>query len=523
MSAFERFLAGEDRLAGLLQALPAYEPRAEFEAAFAAAARAAQTAHDVGASEAGDLSLDQGTRTIASFASSYKNQPDPQGFTPPASLEASFLKMAARIDAAQAPRRDALLADIAKGASPKAAIGAALQPATAKWLSAQATQTTPAKAAKPTRKPGWLGFSWFDLRLAGLATILAAVGVQLVLKYQPSPQQVAVQDVFQEALAPAAPTAAEVPAEARNLAQTAERSLADAQSALDRAQAANLALQQDKAKTRVEPEALTHKQKPEIAQAAAPAEIGPPAHLIASAPKPTGIAGGMPAEPHAKSLSAQPALSAAPIAPVQTGSLDKSVAGGFPSMRGEVDPPERRERAIGEIALNDSKEAERAQPAAKKLSPAPAMARAPAAAPAAAPDNNPGFSSSRQDAPMAEAKASRVAPAAIRLAPAPMMAPAPAAAITPARDITNKLDALRESVSARLGDAPADVAARLPLRPAGQSWAVYSPTPERAELRAWLEALRKSIPARHRPDHFVILKEDGPPDALRIMPPPLAP
>ena len=501
MSAFERFLAGEDRLAALLQALPAYAPSAEFEAAFAAAARAAQAEREAI------------TETIAEAPA--------LSFAPPASLAASFLKMAASIDAAQAPRRDALLADIAKGASPEAAIGAALQPATAEWLSSQAKQTTPSKTEQATRKSGWLGFSWFDLRLAGLATLLAAVGVQLVLKFQPSPQQVAVQDVFQEALAPAAPAAAEVPVETRELAQTAERSLADAQSALDRAQAANLALQQDKAKTRAEPEASARKQKTEIAQAAAPAEIGPPAHLIVGAPKPAAIAGGMPAEPHADSLSAQPAPSAAPMALVQASSLDKSVAGGFPALRDATEAPERRERAIGEIALNDSKEAERAQAApAKKLAPPPpAMAIAPAPAPAAAPAAA-RFSSSRQDAPMAEAKASRAAPAALlRPAPAPMMAAAPATS----RDITNKLDALRESVSARLSDAPADVAARLPLRPAGQSWAVYCAAPDRAELRSWLETLRQSIPAKHRPDHFLILKEDGPPDALRIMPPPLAP
>ncbi|MCB1933219.1 MAG: hypothetical protein KDI45_12230, partial [Candidatus Accumulibacter sp.] len=95
--AFDRFLRGEDRLARLLCALPAHTPSAEFEAAFARAARAAQAQRDAMRTDAapgqaaapGPATLD-GTRLDAVSPA----------FEPPASLEASFLQMAASVESA---------------------------------------------------------------------------------------------------------------------------------------------------------------------------------------------------------------------------------------------------------------------------------------------------------------------------------------------------------------------------------------------------------------------------------------
>jgi hypothetical protein len=72
---------------------------------------------------------------------------------------------------------------------------------------------------KKERRPVWLGFSWFDLRLAVLATLLAAVSTQWVLKRQATEIELALREAFkstarlanappdapQDQIAPAAP------------------------------------------------------------------------------------------------------------------------------------------------------------------------------------------------------------------------------------------------------------------------------------------------------------------------------
>ena len=202
--AFEKFLHGEDRLARLLCELPVYSPSAEFEAAFARAARAAQAAQGARmATQTAAAATQTESTTRPTAPGAAPCEAIASAFEPPASLEASFLKMAARIDSAQAPRREAVLTGVAKGGSPQALLGTAIAPASEEWLRAQAAAVAPAQPAPPSpavEKRAFLGFRWFDLRLAALACLLAAIGTQLVLTHYPDAQQVAGQAAFQTAM-----------------------------------------------------------------------------------------------------------------------------------------------------------------------------------------------------------------------------------------------------------------------------------------------------------------------------------
>jgi hypothetical protein len=144
MSAdFDRFLAGEGALADLIRRQPAFDaPEGLFDRVM--------TALDCAA-------------------------PNLQ-FEPPAALEAAVLAEAARLDAAQQPRREALLDEIAAGTSAQAAMGIGLSEATDRWL-AQAAQTrpTPAPVAKRARRRGW----WQGLGVAVTAALAASVALQL--------------------------------------------------------------------------------------------------------------------------------------------------------------------------------------------------------------------------------------------------------------------------------------------------------------------------------------------------------
>lgn len=498
-SSFERFLAGEDRLAALLRALPAFAPPASLEASFLASAHTAQAS--VGAASGREFAANNRSHENQSAQRPSPSIPLPQGereassgcavqgFEPPVSLETSFLKMAASIDAAQASRREAILAQIAKGDSPQAALGADLQPATAEWLQQRARPATPAKPGKPARKPVLLGFSWFDLRLAALALILSAVGTRLVLKHQPDTQQLAVQEAFRSALESPPPATTE-----SDLAQAAERSLAEAQNALDRANALNPQRVQEKARARplADVPAEAGKEAKRASAADPAAEIGPPAHLVA--PAPASVATGeLSAQPHADSLSANPAPSAAPMAPVQAGSLERSVTSASPAplIKEEISP--RRERALGEAAPEELRRNESPRLAAKKSAAATDKERAELRQPSALP-------------PMT-AEAAAPAPAAV----APGLSNA-----TPATPLS-----IRTVFTANLSDAPAGFASTLPARPAGQIWRVYVANPERPELQRWLETLRQNIPSASRPERFQLITEKLPPDSLRIVLPPV--
>ena len=160
--AADRFIAGEDRLSALLKALPPYPPPAALEAAVLAAARAAQQ-------EAGRQQADAAALPFAA---------------PPA-LAAAVLEEAARLQAAQSARRDAVLARVAAGAAAEDVLGARLGPDAAAWLRAQATDST-RNAASSTMEPSthaararrW----WRSLGLAVSVAAVAGLTTSIVLR-----------------------------------------------------------------------------------------------------------------------------------------------------------------------------------------------------------------------------------------------------------------------------------------------------------------------------------------------------
>jgi hypothetical protein len=76
------------------------------------------------------------------------------------------------------------------------------------------------------------------------------------------------------------------------------------------------------------------------------------------------------------------------------------------------------------------------------------------------------------------------------------------------------------SLRVSLHDKPSDVIDKLPDRPAGLVWQVFSPHPEAHEVRAWVAGLRKAMKPSHKPEHIEILSDTSlPDDALRIVAP----
>ncbi|MEM5274063.1 hypothetical protein VSR17_03375 [Cupriavidus taiwanensis] len=161
--AAERFIAGEDRLSALLKALPPYPPPAALEAAVLAAARAAQ--HVAARRQAGAAALP---------------------FAAPPALAAAVLEEAARLQAAQSARRDAVLARVAAGAAAEDVLGARLGPDAAAWLRAQAADSTrnpaqPSATARLThaaRARRW----WRSLGLVASVAAVAGLTTSIVLR-----------------------------------------------------------------------------------------------------------------------------------------------------------------------------------------------------------------------------------------------------------------------------------------------------------------------------------------------------
>lgn len=135
----ERFLAGEDGLARLLSALPAFEPPAGMAERFAAQARQSQQALDA-----------------------------PMAFAPPPGMEQAFRAEAARIQAVQQPRRDAVIAELQSGKSAASVLGHNVNTATAEWLANQAS-TTP----QPLQRSRWR--IWWPRVGAVLASTLMGI------------------------------------------------------------------------------------------------------------------------------------------------------------------------------------------------------------------------------------------------------------------------------------------------------------------------------------------------------------
>jgi len=167
--AFDRFLAGDGRLAQLIGAQPPFDvPEGMFERVLAAI-------------DTGHTSLD---------------------FEPPASLEATIMAEAARLDAAQAPRRGALLDQIATGTSASDALGSSVSTSTARWLDTQVRHRTPQRAPKPRSR--WQ--RWSSGLGVAVATALAA-SVALKVWFDPGApvQEQAAAPLESDALAVAPP------------------------------------------------------------------------------------------------------------------------------------------------------------------------------------------------------------------------------------------------------------------------------------------------------------------------------
>ena len=438
--ACEDFLRGHGRLAGLLWELKPYEPPASLEASFLAAARAAQM-----------------SAGAASGSRAYEHQP---AFEAPADMTARFSQLAAQVDAAQAARREAVLGQIAAGDAPQAVLGAPIQPETAAWLKQKAAGMKP---VKPPRKPVLWGFSWFDLRLAALATILAAVGTQWLLQFAPSPVETALLEAFSseaQPLADAQPVPPQNPAKpapnsppAHSGAKMTARSPEHERPALDA--------------TRRSPDRQTA--SPEHSDAPVPEET--PVLAAAAPPSPE------PAELK-RERSPQDSLAEATLSP--------------PAARKAM--PSRVEEPV-------TLSAARAAPAAAKA----------AAAPAADP------------VPMTSAPARLAAPVYAMPAPsAPARPAALAASAPPAAEIQSRQAATTRSFDARISEDPVSFASLLPARPAGLVWRVVSRVEDDATARNWLETLRQSMPAESRPARFELIHEAGSNESgwLRIFPPP---
>lgn len=134
-SAFQRFMQGEDELSALLRtALPAFEPPSTMEARFREQVQALQA---VRASAADGMS-----------------------FEPPASQSLAFARLAADVQSAQAPRRDAVLGQIRSGRSAAEVLGAAISEEGLAWLQQQSAAAQPqanVTASRPAaRRSAWM-------------------------------------------------------------------------------------------------------------------------------------------------------------------------------------------------------------------------------------------------------------------------------------------------------------------------------------------------------------------------------
>ncbi|PPU03587.1 hypothetical protein [Xanthomonas arboricola] len=185
-AAFERFLAGDDGLAALLQAQPGYLPPARMDAWFAQAAQQAERARNTAAQDAEQreplASMDAAAFALAAQSEQTQAAPPAEGardaamqetaqfeppasmdapffasaaqadspstatpadgsrnttaqqFEPPSSMAAVFAAAAAQADLSQAARRAAIQGRLGAGEDAAQALGAPVQDATRAWL-----------------------------------------------------------------------------------------------------------------------------------------------------------------------------------------------------------------------------------------------------------------------------------------------------------------------------------------------------------------------------------------------------
>ncbi|SFN91284.1 hypothetical protein SAMN05660284_02514 [Formivibrio citricus] len=156
MSAFERFLAGEDALARLIRAQPAFEP-----------------------------SADQEARLLAAISNLSPVASQDFEFEPPARMEAVFLQEMHAAQQAQAPRRDALLSRLQAGEAITELLGHPVSGATQAWI----TEQQPSPVAVPASASPRPRSRWWELGgLVFAGTMIAVVGMQFFFPPQPAQQ-----------------------------------------------------------------------------------------------------------------------------------------------------------------------------------------------------------------------------------------------------------------------------------------------------------------------------------------------
>lgn len=129
MSAFDRFLAGEDRLSALLKSLPLYDTPDTLAASVLTAAAQSEGA----------------LWNVANLAVAPAFEPSP-------ALAEAVLHEAKQMEAAQALRREALWNSL-ENASPAEALGAPVTAATETWLRQQQLEHAKTSTQKPAHKP----------------------------------------------------------------------------------------------------------------------------------------------------------------------------------------------------------------------------------------------------------------------------------------------------------------------------------------------------------------------------------
>ncbi|KJK23640.1 hypothetical protein UB46_15255 [Burkholderiaceae bacterium 16] len=182
MSADERFIAGEDRLAALLREVPAFVPPASLEAAVLAAARAEQAARQMARQAAAPplppAALPARVRAYSEQAD-YPTGDDELAFAPPAGLEASVMAEAARLQVAQAARRSAVLEEVRRGDAPQSVLGAPVSAAAQAWLREQASgEQAAAKPERARRARRW----WPALGVLAGTLGVGVLSMQIVLR-----------------------------------------------------------------------------------------------------------------------------------------------------------------------------------------------------------------------------------------------------------------------------------------------------------------------------------------------------
>lgn len=167
--AAERFIAGEDRLSALLRDMPRFEAPPSLASAVATAAQAVQARM---AAEA--------ERDVARASA------PPATFTAPPTLSDTVLREAARLQAAQATRRDVVFDQVLQGKPANSVLGAPVSASTEAWLRTQAAQHREAPVAEtppapPVTRASTVSRWWKSLGVAATAFAVAGLATKIVL------------------------------------------------------------------------------------------------------------------------------------------------------------------------------------------------------------------------------------------------------------------------------------------------------------------------------------------------------